>query len=276
MKKNKFDRNVILYRSKEFEDQELEAAKNHFDLVTNSRMDIRANDLVINRYSSLPFFEEQERDIRRVGAQLINDCRSHHYVADIRNWYADLKELTFKTYSISDIPTLPEGSYILKGQTNSKKFLFSSHMFAQTKADISRVLNNLLDDSLISTQDIYIREFVPLHTYFISLHGLPITKEFRFFICDGINISGGYYWSSHAEDVKELNDGKLPSIYEVPDYLLMDVINKVGDKIRFYVVDVAQTQDGEWKVVELNDGGMSSLSENSPEMLYSNLAKALI
>ena len=40
-------------------------------------------------------------------------------------------------------------------------------------------------------------------------------------------------------------------------------------------IDVAQTESGEWIVVELNDGQMSGLSENNPEVLYKNLTTVL-
>lgn len=37
------------------------------------------------------------------------------------------------------------------------------------------------------------------------------------------------------------------------------------------MIDVAQTESGDWIVIELNDGQMSGLSENNPEILYKNL-----
>jgi hypothetical protein len=36
-------------------------------------------------------------------------------------------------------------------------------------------------------------------------------------------------------------------------------------------MDIAKTQSGEWIVIELNDGQMSGLSENDPNVLYKNL-----
>ena len=70
-------RKVILYRGKEFEDEELEAARAAGFFCTNSRMDIRPGDVCIPRYSALPFYEEQERDIHRVGALRLNTQRGH-------------------------------------------------------------------------------------------------------------------------------------------------------------------------------------------------------
>jgi len=49
------------------------------------------------------------------------------------------------------------------------------------------------------------------------------------------------------------------------------VIDKVGNKSNFYVIDVAKTQSGEWIVIELNDGQFSGLSAIDPNDLYMNL-----
>jgi hypothetical protein len=53
------------------------------------------------------------------------------------------------------------------------------------------------------------------------------------------------------------------------------VIDRVGDRANFYAVDVAQTVAGDWIVIELNDGQMSGLSENDPEILYCNLLETV-
>jgi hypothetical protein len=49
----------------------------------------------------------------------------------------------------------------------------------------------------------------------------------------------------------------------------------VSENCNFFVVDVAQKDDGGWVVVELNHGTMSGLSACDPEELYKNLAKAI-
>ena len=81
---------------------------------------------------------------------------------------------------------------------------------------------------------------------------------------------GGYYWSSHIEDLNEI---PMPS--EVPEEFLRKVINKIRGQINFYTIDVAQTVSGEWNVIELNDGSMSGISENDPDKLYSNMKEVL-
>lgn len=264
-------RPIILARNDTDWQDEAEVAKKYFP-TTFSRMEIKAGDLVIPRFSALPFYKEQEHDINYVGASMINTYSMHRYIADLMNWYEDLKDYTPKTYTrLVDLPE--KGPFILKGETNSKKFLWKTHMFALDKKEAIAVEGRLHADSLITYQNIYIREYVKLKTFMVGLQDLPITNEYRFFCYKDTILSGGYYWSSHIEDLKE--NGIEVNINQVPQEFLRKIINIVKDKVNAYVIDVAETQSGEWIVIELNDLAMSGLSENDPEVMYSNLKKVL-
>jgi hypothetical protein len=82
-------RNIILYRGIDFEKEELSEAHQFFEC-TRRRPDIRKDDLVIGRYSLLPFYLERAKDIQYVGAKLINDYQQHRYIADLQNYVVDL------------------------------------------------------------------------------------------------------------------------------------------------------------------------------------------
>jgi hypothetical protein len=260
---------VILFRTLPGEYAiEVSAARRYFS-VYSSRMEIRPDMFVIGRYSVLPFYEEQERDLALAGARLINTYKQHRYVADLMNWYQDLQELTPRSWSdLSQVSI--EGPFVVKGETNSRKFQWDTHMFAKDKRTAAEIRVELQNDSLISSQGVIIREYVPLKTYGVGIHGLPITKEFRFFVAYGQVLCGGYYWSSHVADIPE-----VPCVAEVPRSFLSEVVRRIGNRVNFYTVDVAQTEKGNWIVIELNDGQMSGLSENDPETLYYNLAKVV-
>jgi hypothetical protein len=258
---------AILYRAGSMmEESEFRAAQRHF-VTYGSRMLAHGGDLVIGRYSVLPFYKELETDLGMKGAKLINSFREHRYVADLQNYVHDLGNMTFRTWNFRDITEVPDGiPLVLKGETNSKKDKWGTHMFARNKKEAILVYHMLQDDSLIAQQDIYIREYVPLMKLFEGLGGQPITVEFRFFVAYGEVLSGGYYWSNHVGDLEKVPD---PSM--VPQEFLQKAIDKVKDKVNFFVIDIAQKAAGGWIVVELNDGQMSGLSENDPEVLYKNL-----
>jgi hypothetical protein len=262
----------ILYRNNIDWRQEENFAKKYFSCIS-SRTLVESGDLIIPRFSAYPFYKELEDDVKLSGGNLINSYNEHQYIADLGNWIWDLYEFTPKTWNkLEDLPE--EGPFFLKGETNSKKYNFNTHCYAKNKREAIEVHGRLCDDSLISCQKIYIREYIPLVKYMDGLQGLPITKEFRFFCYKDKILSGGYYWSSHIDEIKEKNYSIDPS--EVP----LDFLNKLTNIIKynatFYVIDVAQTQNGNWILIELNDGSQSGLSENNPDILYKNLFEILL
>jgi hypothetical protein len=266
---------VILFRNDVDWRQEAEVAKKHFTCI-DSRMLLKDN-LVIARFSALPFYKEQEKDLGYVGCKMINTYEQHLYIADLGNWYMDLAEFTPRTWN--ELHTIPEqGTFVLKGETNSKKFLWNTHMFAKDKREAIEVHGRLTADSMLQYQKIYIRQYVPLETLSEGLQGLPITREYRFFIYKHKILSGGFYWASHSEDIKAEGVNVNPD--EVPRSFLNAIIDKVqntelSEPPDYYVIDVAKTAAGEWILIELNDGQMSGLSDNDPDVLYSNLKIAL-
>ena len=219
----------------------------------------------------MPFYKELENDLWLVKSEMINNFREHRYVADMSNWYGDFRGITPRTwFRMEDVPG-DAGPFVLKGETNSRKHLWDTHMYAADKKAAQQVMFRLMDDSLITYQGICIREYVPLKKFFDGIRGMPITEEYRFFFYKNTVLCGGYYWSSHVEDFE---DGP-PSVDDVPPGFLQEIIERVNGAIPFYVVDVARTESGDWIVVELNDGQQSGLSENDPEVLYSSLRQAL-
>lgn len=259
---------VILMRPSLAEEQEFLIASKYLPTY-KKRTEVPKNSLVVGRYSTLPFYKELEEDLAENGSKLINDYNQHLWIADLKEWYEDFKGLTPRTWT--ELSSLPEkGPFVLKGETNSKKFHWNTHMYAETRRQAIDVYNRLCQDSLIGQQKIYIREYVPLVKLAEGLNGLQVSEEYRFFILDGKILTGDYYWSSHVDDLTT-----IPSPNNVPSDFLKEVVERIGLKARFVVVDIAHKMDGGWTVIELNDGQQSGLSENKPDKLYSEIKKVL-
>lgn len=267
---------VVLMRASLAEDEELAVARKYLP-VYETRGKIPANSLVVGRYSVLPYYRELEEDLKVNGSRLINSYNQHSYVADMKQWYADLKDMTPRTwFSLEAFKSAhyfssPGQAWVLKGQTNSKKHQWNTHMFAPTTADVTAVYQRLSEDGVIGDQDIYIREYVNLRTFGEGIRGLPISEEYRFFVLDGHVVGSGWYWSQFPEVAKENHLGP----WLVDQTFLRAAIDAVGHSIRFFVIDVARKADGNWTVIELNDGCMSGLSDVDPTVLYSNLQQRL-
>jgi ATP-grasp domain, R2K clade family 3 len=260
---------VIYLRGSLAEQAELEAAREHFRVV-EQRTHVRAGELVILRYSALPWNQELCHDLEEIGAEPINTYRQHCYVADLRNWYYDVGDFTPRTWFALDQIPRDGGPFILKGATNSKKHFWSSLMYAENAKAATDVFVRLTQDGYVGHQPIYIRQYVPLHNLGKGLNGLPISEEYRFFILDKQVVGSGFYWSSHSEDLSQQYKSDA-----VPRDFLSKIIEIVSQHIRFWVVDIARTAEGDWLVVELNDGCQSGLSDVDPHELYRNMKSVL-
>ena len=260
---------VVYFRKGAWTDgDEWEACARHLPTVYQ-RTQIPPGSLVIPRYSALPFYQELERDAHILGSTLINSYEQHSYVADIRKYFPDLDGITPRTWDMWG--NLPEGQYIVKGTTNSRKHEWRTRMFCACKADIPRVVSSLLDDDLLCSQSLVVREYVPLKTFGLGINDLPITNEWRFFVLGRQILCAGWYWASEP-------DWGPPEPMSPPveaTRLVQEAINRVGDRVQFFVVDVAETAAGPWIVIELNDGQQSGLSMIDPDVFYSKLAEAL-
>lgn len=232
------------------------------------RSSIPSDSLVIGRYSVLPFFKELERELKSKSCRLINSWDQHNYIADIEQWVYELDGLTPKT--CFEWHSLPEGSYVVKGHTNSRKFQWKDQMFAKTREDIPRIAHTLLLDQLIVPQGICVREYIPLRQFDISINDLPVTNEWRVFFYKEEFLSYGFYWSNFEEH-KPYDELPGEAIK-----LLRRVAEIVSKSTNFYVVDIAEREEGGWVVIELNDGQMSGLSMNDPDELYGRLAELVI
>lgn len=268
--------NIIWYRSSVMEPAELLAAKKFFPCYTNlikiGKLEDQP-DIIIPRYSILPFFKETIECIDELGKpKLINSARQHYFAANLGNWYSVLEKFTAKTwFNLEDIPNDTQ-ALIVKGETNSRKFDWNTHCFAKNKNAAHDVYWRLCKDALIigSDQSLVIREYVPLRTFMLGINDLPISNEYRFFVCNGKILSGGYYWSNYIDDLPE-----KPNIEDVPLDFINEIISKIGNNCNFYTLDIAEKANGGWILIEINDGQMSGLSENDPMTLYENLYNSL-
>ncbi len=272
-------RHVILYREALFRD-ELRHASGLFPCIYQ-RTRIRSGDVVIPRYTMLPYPTELEVDICYLGGTLLNSAAQHRAIADLGTWAPELVAagLTPHTWEVGSQPISGNGPWVVKGQTNSRKAQWKTHMYAKDRDALNRVIHELSTDSLIGAQQLYARQYVPLQSYGELHGGLPMSLEYRFFCLDGKLLHGEFYFENLIEDFRDatkIPDWRPPqaTALESDAYLTLDrVLAKVGHIARFLVVDIAKTKAGDWICIELNDGCMAGTAE--PEHLYPKLRAVL-
>jgi hypothetical protein len=258
---------TILFRKSLAEDGEFEACSKYFQVVEN-RSQIPPNELVIGRYSVLPYYHEVEQDLPP-GSILINSLKQHKWIANF-NYYHYLKEFTPKTWFDSSQIKDEDGPFVVKGSTNSKKFYWDELMYAKDKIAAIKIKCRLQEDSYIGSQNIIFRKYIPLKIYEVGCNGINFANEWRLFYYKDKLLSKGYYWSIADEEIIKNAEWKSDA-----QKLLDKIVPIVSQHVNFYVLDIAETAKGDWILIEINDGQMSGLSENSADELYSNLERTL-
>lgn len=267
----------ILFRNQN-EDEEYEASKKYFTSVPLLTL-LPPNDLVIGRYSVLPYYKELEDNLSNLagwevgspGSRLVNSYKQHKFIADFE-YYEHISDLTAETYTFGTMDwakAVDDGKgWVVKGATNSFKFLWNTRCYAKDKFEANKIAVELQRDSLIGTQKILMRRYLPFKKVGEGINGLPILNEWRLFWLYGKLVDFGYYWATHDETEECYT---APGCFEVAER----AYRRIAPYCNFVAIDVAELEDGEWKVVEVNDGQMSGLSNIPPERFYENLRNAL-
>lgn len=218
--------------------------------------------LIIGRYSVLPFYRELERDLAGIGSRLINSFGQHDWVGSFA-YYAEVADYTFPSWN-SLAETRSDGPFVIKGRTNSRKHQWSTHMFAENRAAAVRVIHELNNDSLIGRQGTIVRQYIPLKTLEVGIGGIPFSNEHRFFFLGTHLLSHGYYWSLADRPELAVCSPEMVGFAR-------EVAAIAAEFVNFFVLDVAEKEDGGFILVEINDGSCSGLSLNDPRQLWGNM-----
>jgi hypothetical protein len=256
---------LLLVRKELATRYELGFAEKYFP-VEESRMNCR-NRLVIGRYSVLPYYDELDRDLRLIGSRLINSWDEHRWITTF-DYYSELQAFTPETWDDGTIHLCRhKGPFVVKGKMSSRKHHWKTHMFAPTREAALDLAARLKEDTDIREQGVVYRKYVPLKTYEIGHNGLPYTNEWRFFFLKDRLLSKGYYWS--------MGDCVGRAEFHPRASALAAEIARIASRFTtFFTMDLAETADGDWILIELNDAQTAAPSENNLDELYGNLREA--
>ncbi len=256
---------VLLFRVDDENEAELETARLHWH-VERDRTRCR-DQLVIGRYSVLPFYEALEEELSGRGCRLINTLAEHKWIANFE-YYEALRDVTPQSWTEEDFDSADDGPFVLKGRCNSFKHAWSELMFARDKAEALTKATMLRQQQVIAQQGLLFRRYVPLETFGHTSSGLPISNEWRFFFLDRRLIAYGYYWARQARGIPSAG------IDQAGIEFAQSCAARVASRATFFVADIARAANGSWLLIELNDAQTSGLSAIDAGLFYRELRAA--
>ena len=210
--------------------------------------------------------------------ELINDPSEYKFSHYLPENYETIKSYTPKTtfkkldkpFQIEDfkneIDIFKDKPIIIKDYVKSQKHYWEEACFIPNASDVENVKSVIhkfleLQDSDLN-EGLVFREYIELEK--LTNHsesGMPLTKEFRVFILHGRIMTTYEYWD-------EGNYENVQPIFDSFEELLPRIASK------FFTMDIAKKNDGNWIIVELGDGQVSGLPDNAnKDEFYDQLKK---
>ncbi len=159
---------------------------------------------------------------------------------------------------LSKIQSLSCRSCIVKDYVKSEKHKWAEACFIPDTSDVQHIekvvtrFRELRGESLEG--GLVFRKFEQFKSLVAhSKSGMPLTKEFRLFVLDGKII----YWVNYWEEGDYAEESP-------PVELFAELASR--PKSRFFSMDIAQTTDGRWLVVELGDAQVTGIPDEAQAM----------
>jgi hypothetical protein len=210
------------------------------------------------------------------GIAPINTPAAYRYCHYLPEWYPALAAYTPRsvwttngaTLDMDAIMTLlqPFGDapLILKDYVKSRKHEWAEACYIPSAADraaverVARRFIALQGPDLVG--GLVFRQYVPFAP--LASHaqsGMPLTEEYRLFYLDGQRLAAYPYWDTATYPA-------APRPTDPFDHLAHAIPS------RFFTMDIARTQAGDWQIVELGDGQVAGLPDGADvEEFYARL-----
>ena len=244
--------------------------RNHF----TCRSVISYNDKpVLLRIGAPDDYTSVEKLLKEMDMALLMPLEDHLRCSEIENWYPLLKDKTPYTRIYGELPPVEElaehfsfpvfikGSRQTDRHNRSKCIIEDAVAYQELRSDWKK-------SRILSWQKAAVREYVPLQTIdsesFPNM--VPISYEFCLFYYMGKCMEYGPYWTMGTPYTLAESDYKA----------VMELSKWAADRLKvpFAAIDVAKTSDGEWTIIEVNDGQESGFVGINPLVLWKNIVEA--
>lgn len=229
---------------------------------------------VLLRIGAIDDYSNVENDLKKNGCILWVDERSHVQCSTIENWYPLLKEHTPRTEVFDELPSIDvlekkfKFPVFIKGNRQTSRHK-RSQCIINNPDEYESLRNEWNKDDILFWQKVAIREYVPLKEIDSTSYPdmIPISYEFRFFYFLGKCVAHGPYWTLGKK--YDLPKEEYEKVKELTDWAEKQLSSA------FVAIDVAQTADGEWIIIEVNDAQESGYGGVNPISLWTGIVEIM-
>lgn len=207
--------------------------------------------------------------MREHGVELIHTPDQHDLCSELPLWYPLLADLTPESRWYGKAPSAAEAADLfgwplfLKGSRQTSRHN-AKLSIVHNAAEYDAAIASFAEDRILHWQQIVLRKFIPLRPVAAEMgERIPASFEFRTFWWKGQLAGAGPYFSEFAK--YDWN----PAEREAGLAIAKAAARRVA--LPFVVVDIAQTQSGEWIVIEINDAQESGYTGISPLLLWQEI-----
>jgi hypothetical protein len=223
--------------------------------------------VAVSRTGAFDDYGAAYRDLSAEGIHLIHTPEQHDLCSELPLWYPLIEDLTARSMCFEQRPCSAEVSrhfkwpVFVKGVRQTRRHLKHLSIIESAEA-FDHAMSLYAKDPVLHWQGVAVRELLPLRP--VEAAGpedrLPPVFEYRTFWWRGVHVGSGQYWcdnSSYAWDRGE-------------EARALAIAGEVARRLAvpFLVVDIAQTIDGRWVVIEVNDGQESGYAAASPTAMW--------
>ena len=130
------------------------------------------------------------------------------------------------------------------------------------------MVDALFANSYRSRGRVLVRRLASLRHVRVSDEGFPLGREYRAFVLWDEVVGMGYYWDGE-DHLAELSDEESAAV----SHLAILAASRVG--VPFVVVDIGQTVEGDWIVIEIGDAQFAGHGQIPLTALWQNMYRRM-
>ncbi len=223
----------------------------------------------VGRFGAVTNYPQLYAGLLASDIQLIHSPQQYQLASELCYWYPYLSELTPLSYWFDTPPAVAEVAeklawpVFVKGSRRTSRHQ-AALSIVHSPSEYESVVERYRQNPNLRGQPFVCREFIKLRPVPSSPSELiPASFEFRTFWWYGECVGFGPYWAAIAN--YSWTDQEEQSAIRIAQAAAHRL------QLPFLVIDVAQTIQGDWIVIECNDGQESSYAGVAPVALWQNI-----